>query len=247
MRRKKRRGIVFIKRRFFGALCSALLACILLLTTGFFHIRTLSISGTKQISVDAIKNFVPPNVHVLQIPYSRISRQLRAHPKVKDVQLKFRFPSRLEIWVSERKPLGLFLNGKRGFVVDEERMAMEETPAHQGFLPVLLGFLPFSEPRLGEAVSAPNLREALACLKWSHLIAPRRVAQVEVSKNAGLLFYTNDDLLVKMGKIPAGRIPDKMKTLAAVLNEMDKRSKPMKYVDLQVEEHPAVGLKTGKI
>jgi len=220
----------------------------------FHTVRTIDVTGTRDIPADRIESFVRdrlsgkrfrifPGDNFFLIPAVSLERDLLLEfPKLKNVSVSREFPDRVKIEVSERDRIFLWCLDGPCFLVGDDGRVMDarfsETPENEPFLlrvvdesdrPVGIG-----EPLLSEKSSDAiillerNLRESGVVGITLPFRSPSRVSdEVRITTEEGW------DLLVSLGIDPGKTIA----SLRLVLGKeipADRRS-ALRYIDLRTE------------
>lgn len=150
-----------------------------------FRVERLVVHGTERLSTGEVLALVSDlrGQHIVFVDLDAWRRKLLSSPWVAEAALHRVLPSTIEIWVRERRPVGLARLGTRLFLVDAAGVVIDEFgPQYRQFdLPVIDGLAPGS-PR-GPAAIDP-VRAALASRVIAALEAHRelgtRVSQIDV-------------------------------------------------------------------
>lgn len=118
-----------------------------LLFIPFFNVSSVSCSGTKILSEDAVidASGVVPGINIFRISVHKIEENIeRALPYVADVTVQRLFPSSVHLEVVERTPVAYVQNGASYLVIDGEGIVLEVTDSLDtcGVLPLLSGLQP---------------------------------------------------------------------------------------------------------
>ena len=155
-------------------------------------------NGEIQALVDGLRG-----TNILTADLTKYRRRLAESPWVADVALRRVLPSTVEVFVSERRPMGLCRMGSNLYLIDERGTVIDEFgPQYAEFdLPILDGLLRArgpGQPAIDEARAGLAAR-ALASLGARRELA-QRVSQIDVSdpQNA-IVLLDNDPALLHLG------------------------------------------------
>lgn len=163
-----------------------------------FQVRRITVHGNVRLSSGEIQAIVGglPGSSILTADLARYRRQLMASPWISDVALRRLLPSTIEIFVSERRPMGLCRLGSTLYLIDADGTIIDEYgPQYAEFdLPIIDGLvrLPGSgQPTIDEqrAELAGRVIDSLASRKD----LAERVSQIDVSDSHDAVVLLEDD------------------------------------------------------
>jgi cell division protein FtsQ len=164
-------------------------------------------------------------------------RRLLRSPWVADVALRRVLPSTVEVFVSERRPMGLCRIGNQMYLVDRLGIVIDEFgPQYAEFdLPIIDGLVrpPSSaEPALDErrADLAARVIDAIASRKD----LAQRVSQIDVADlHDAVVLLDGDQALLHLGE---DRFLDRLQSYLDVASALRERVPDIDYVDLRFDQ-----------
>ena len=181
-------------------------ATTLVLHASSLQVRRISVHGNVRISSGEVQAMVDglrgSSILTADLPAYR--RRLMESPWVSDVAMRRVLPSTVEVFVSERRPMGLCRFGSALYLVDAAGTLIDEFgPQYAEFdLPIIDGLL--RPPSSGQ----PSIDEARAELaaRVIDALAPRRdiaqrVSQIDVSDaHDAVVMLQDDPALLHLGE-----------------------------------------------
>jgi cell division septal protein FtsQ len=189
-------------------------------------------SGEVQALVDGLRG-----TNILAADLNAYRRKLLDSPWVSDVALRRVLPSTVEVFVSERQPMGLSRIGSQVYLVDRTGTVIDEYgPQYAEFdLPIIDGLVrpPSSgQPSIDErrADLAGRVIEALAP---RHDLA-RRLSQIDVADlHDAVVLLDDDPALLHVGE---ERFLERLQSYVDVAEALRERVADIDYVDLRFGE-----------
>lgn len=203
------------------------------------QIQRISIEGNLRLSSGEVQAIVEglQGSNILTADLSRYRRRLMQSPWVADVALRRLLPSTVEIFVSERRPIGLCRLGSTLYLVDPHGTIIDEYgPQYAEFdLPIIDGLVRTSgsaQPAIDEqrADLADRVIEALAGRKD----LAERVSQIDVGDpHDAVVLLENDPALLHLGEDHFLERIQSYEDLAPALRE---RVGSIDYADMRFDE-----------
>jgi cell division septal protein FtsQ len=203
------------------------------------HVRRIVVKGNVRLSSGEIQSLVAGlhGTNILAADLNRYRRKLLDSPWVDDVGLRRVLPSTIEIFVSERRPVGLCRLGADLFLVDHRGVVIDEFgPQYAEFdLPIIDGLL--RAPGSGQ----PSIDENRADLAGRLLDAlvprqdlARRVSQIDVSDaHDAVVLLEGDSALLHLGE---DRFVERLQSYIELAPALRERVPEIDYVDLRFDE-----------
>lgn len=239
-RRRERRVFSAVLKSLFGI--GVLLALYMFLTSDFFLVDRVSVSGLKRVTAKEIQEAAGLSRQLLiwgVWPW-RVKAGVESLPRVAKAEVHLRLPRHVSIDVREREPLALLLNDGKYLEVDGEGflLAVHDTPL-DGEFPLVTG------PRVSEAVPGviirdPRLQRALGVLSRMNAEVYRRVSEVHVDPSNEVVLYTTDGIAVYLG------VRDELEEMAQALGGILRalgHPRDVEYIDLRSARRPVVRMK----
>ena len=174
---------------------------------------------------------------ILTANLSEYRRKLRDSPWVGDVALRRVLPSTVEVFVSERRPVGLCRLGTMLYLIDRHGTVIDEFgPQYAEFdLPIIDGLVRAPSnggPAIdrGRAELAARVIDALAA---RHDLA-RAVSQIDVSDSRdAIVLLDREAARLHLG---ADRFLERLQSYVDLAPTLHERMGDMEYVDLRFDE-----------
>ena len=227
-----------------GVLALALGGFVLYRAAGFvaaahaLQVRHITVRGNARLSAGEVQALVDElqGANILLANLSSYRRRLRESPWVADVALRRVLPSDVEVFVSERRPMGLCRLGTRLFLIDRSGYIIDEFgPQYAEFdLPIVDGLVrsPSGQPAIDEtrADLAARLIDAIAARK--DLAA--RLSQIDVSNAHDAVVLLDDDpALVHLGE---DRFVERLAAYVELAPSLRAQVRNIEYVDVRFGE-----------
>jgi len=220
-------------------LYGALRATEIVLGASMLQVRRIAVHGNARLSSGEIQALLADlrGANILTADLAGHRQRLLDSPWVAAAALRRVLPSTIEVFVSERRPLGLCRLGGRLYLIDSGGIVIDEFgPQYAEFdLPVIDGLVRApgdGAPAIDEtrAGLAARLLEALA----ARPDLAGRVSQVDVSdaRNAVVLL-DGDPALLHLGE---GRFLERLEGYLDLAGALRERVPRIDYVDLRFDE-----------
>ena len=242
-RKAARRWFSWRLVRVTGASALAIYTCYraahLVVSADRLQVRRIEVRGNVRLSSGEIQALVDGlrGTNILTADLTEYRRRLSESPWVADVALRRVLPSTVEVFVSERRPMGLCRMGSHLYLIDERGTVIDEFgPQYAEFdLPILDGLLRArgpGQPAIDEARAALAAR-ALASLGARRELA-RRVSQIDVSDpHNAIVLLDNDPALLHLGD---DKFLERLQSYVDLADALRDRVPDIDYVDLRFDE-----------
>ncbi|MEI7750208.1 MAG: FtsQ-type POTRA domain-containing protein [Candidatus Moraniibacteriota bacterium] len=219
----------------------------------FHTIRTVEVSGTKDVSSEKIEAFVRerlaqkalrvfPQDNFFLVPTDSLGRDLlRAFPKLASVSVSRDFPSGIRIGATERDRILLWCSGDSCFLIGDDGVAQDassaETPENEPFLLRVYddsaGLVDIGKPLFEMKSARAIIRLATELPDRGFTIALPFHSPSSVSDEVRITTEEGWDILVNLAIDPG-------KTIASLQLVLDKeipadRRSALRYIDLRTE------------
>jgi cell division septal protein FtsQ len=211
----------------------------LVVSASTLQVRRISVHGNVRLSAGEVQVLVDGlrGTSILTADLSAYRRRLLESPWVADVAMRRVLPSTIEVFVEERRPMGLSRLGNQLYLVDREGTLIDEFgPQYAEFdLPIVDGLVraPGSgEPAIDEnrAALARRVIDALSARKT----LAQRVSQIDVSDgNDAVVLLDDDPALLHLGN---QRFLERLQAYVDLAPSLRERVPDIDYVDLRFEE-----------
>ena len=207
----------------------------LVLTAPALAIHRVTVRGNVQLSTGEIHALLDglPGTSILTADLAAYRRRLLASPWVDDVAIRRLLPSTIEVFVSERRPIGLSRLGGHLYLVDRRGTIIDEFgPQYSEFdLPIIDGLVraPGTQSAIDEARAelAGRVIEALAAQGG----LARRVSQIDVSDvHDAVVLLDDDPALLHLGD---EQFAERLQYYVELAPALRERVRDMDYVDLR--------------
>jgi len=211
----------------------------LVVTASALQVRRISVHGNVRLSAGEVQTLAGDlrGTSILTADLPAYRRRLLRSPWVADVALRRVLPSTVEVFVSERRPMGLCRMGNQVYLVDRFGVLIDEFgPQYAEFdLPLIDGLVrpPSSgEPALDErrADLAARVIDGVASRKD----LARRVSQIDVADlHDAVVLLDGDPALLHLGE---DRFLERLQSYVDVATALRDRVPDIDYVDLRFDE-----------
>ena len=208
----------------------------LVLTAPALAIHRVTVRGNVQLSTGEIHALLDglPGTSILTADLAAYRRRLLDSPWVEDVAIRRLLPSTIEVFVSERRPIGLSRLGGHLYLVDRRGTIIDEFgPQYSEFdLPIIDGLVRApgtAQSTIDEerAELAGRVIEALAAQKE----LAGRVSQIDVSDVRDAVVLLDDDpALLHLGD---EQFAERLQYYVELAPALRERVRDMDYVDLR--------------
>jgi cell division septal protein FtsQ len=205
-------------------------------------------SGEVQALVDGLRGR-----SILTADLDAYRRRVLESPWVADVALRRVLPSTVEVFVSERRPIGLCRLGEALYLIDESAALIDEFgPQHAEFdLPIIDGLVRPPSDRAEPAID--EVRVALAA-RLIEALGPRRdlakrVSQIDVrDAHNAVVLLEDDPALLHLGE---EKFLERLQAYVDLAPALRDRVPEIDYVDLRFDERvyvrPAAGSRAAAV
>jgi len=129
LRRRRRMKVRFYIRMGALAVSIFIIFMIFAMNTEALKVKVVEVTGVKRVSAEKIYNDskIAVGENLMFIPAREIRKGIiEQYPLVKNAEVHRIFPSKVKIVIHEREPYACVTDGKRFFVIDEERIVIEK-------------------------------------------------------------------------------------------------------------------------
>jgi len=214
-------------------------ACDLVLSAAALRIQHITVKGNARLSEGEVRTLADGirGTSILTADLTAFRRRLLESPWVADVALRRVLPSTVEVFVSERTPIGLCRIKNQLYLVDRGGTVIDEFgPQYAGFdLPIIDGLV--RPPASGQP--ALDERRADFAARVLEAIAPRtdlarRISQIDVSDlHDAVVLIEGDAALLHLGE---DRFLERLQSYLDVASALRDRVHDIDYVDLRFDD-----------
>ena len=210
----------------------------LVLTASVLQVRSIAVHGNGHLSKGEVQALVAGlrGKNILTASLDQYRAQLLESPWVADAALRKVLPATIEVFVSERRPIGLcrlrnelYLLGRDGTIIDEYG------PEYSEFdLPIIDGVVarqPRGAPLIDERRTALAARVIDDVASRKHLA--ERISQIDVSDvHDAVVLLDGDPALLHVG---TEKFADRLQGYVELAAALRERVSEMDYVDLRFD------------
>jgi len=211
----------------------------LVLHASGLQVSRISVHGNVRLSIGEVQAIVDglrgSSILTADLPGYR--RRLMESPWVADVAMRRVLPSTVEVFVSERRPMGLCRMGNTLYLIDPRGTLIDEFgPQYAEFdLPIIDGLTSGAtsgQPSIDES-RAELAARVIAALSARKDIA-RRISQIDVSDAHDAVVLLDDDAaLLHIGE---DRFLERVQSYVDLAPALRQRVPDIDYVDLRFDE-----------
>lgn len=223
----------------------------LALTAPLLRVDTIAVKGNVRMSSGQVQALVDDlrGSSILRLDLETLRSRLVDAPWVAEVALRRVLPSTVEVFVSERRPIGLCRMGEDLYLVDSSGVLIDQFgPQYAEFdLPIIDGLVAVAgrrgEPRDAiDPVRAELASRVITALGRDSAVA-RRLSQVDVSDASdAVVLLDGDGALLHLGE---ERFLERIQSYLELAGALRERVEAIDYVDLRFEQRvyvrPAAG------
>jgi cell division protein FtsQ len=210
----------------------------LVLSASTLQVRKIAVEGNVRLSSGEVQALVDDlrGTSILTADLSKYRARLMASPWVADVALRRVLPSTIEVFVSERRPIGLCRLGNELYLLDRTGTLIDEfRPQYAEFdLPIIDGVV---RPPTGTEPAIDERRTALAASVIDAVAGQpslaSRLSQVDVSDlHNAVVLLDGDPALLYLG---TERFAERLQGYVELAPALRERVEEMDYVDLRFD------------
>lgn len=238
--KKHRSGRRLFKGLLFLAACGLIMAIVVY--TPIFTLKRVEVSGTTYLTQEQICEIgrIHMGEPLFQLQTDAVAQNLMHDLRIESAVVRRRLPDRLEIEVTERKPvatvacdygyLDLDHNGK---IISAYR-ALHSVP-----IPLITG-VEVTGLYLGDDVTDENINKVLYFLDQIDVEALNQISEVNMANPEAVVAYTNSSVQIRLGKLE--RLDEKAQLTADFVKSLKTSRHAIEYVDFSYEA-PFIKLK----
>jgi cell division protein FtsQ len=211
------------------------------LTTPLLRVSRIAVRGNVRLSSGQVQALVEDlrGTSILRADLDAFRRRLVESPWVGDVALRRVLPSTIEVFVWERRPVGLCRLGQDLFLVDETGVVIDQYgPQYAEFdLPIIDGLLA-PPSRRGAETSIDPVRAQLAARVIASLARnaeiATRLSQVDVTDaHDAVVLLEDDSALLHLGD---DKFLERVQSYLELSQTLRDRVAEIDYVDLRFDQ-----------
>jgi cell division protein FtsQ len=211
-------------------------------TTPLLRVNRIAVRGNVRLSNGEVQALLEDlrGTSILQIDLALVRQRLVESPWVAEVALRRVLPATIEVFISERRPIGLCRLGQKLYLVDETGVVIDEFgPQYAEFdLPIVDGLVGAPPPRGAPPAEIDPRRAELA----SRVIAAlgrsqeigARLSQVDVTDpHDAVVLLDGDTALLHLGN---DKFLERVQSYLELSSTLRERVAEIDYVDLRFDE-----------
>lgn len=203
------------------------------------HVRRISVHGNVRLSAGEVQTLVDGlrGTSILTADLASYRRRLLDSPWVADVALRRVLPSTIEVFVAERRPMGLSRMGSQLYLIDRSGTVIDEFgPRYAEFdLPIIDGLVrpPASGQPLIDERRAELAARVIDALGQRKNLA-QRLSQIDVTDlHDAVVLLEGDPALLHLGE---DRFLERLQSYVDVASALRDRVPDIDYVDLRFDQ-----------
>ena len=210
----------------------------LVVSASTLQVRKISVHGNVRLSSGEVQALVDDlrGTSILTVDLAQFRTRLMASPWVADVALRRVLPSTIEVFVSERRPIGVCRLGSELYLLDRTGSIIDEFgPEYAEFdLPIIDGVV---RPPSGSEPAIDARRTALAAgvidALAGHPALASRLSQIDVSDvHNAVVLLDGDPALLHLG---TEHFAERLQSYVELAPALRDRVSDMDYVDLRFD------------
>jgi len=211
----------------------------LVVSASALQVQHISVDGNSKMSIAQVRALVDGirGQSILTADLAAYRRRLLASPWVAEVALRRVLPSTVEVFISEREPMGLCRLQKQLYLVDRGGVVIDEFgPQYAQFdLPIIDGLV--RPPSSGQP--AIDERRAEFAARVLDSVAPRKdlarsISQIDVHDlHDAVVLIEGDTALLHLGD---DRFLERLQSYVDVAPSLRERVQDIDYVDLRFKD-----------
>jgi cell division septal protein FtsQ len=215
-----------------------------------WRVNRVRVHGNVRISSGEVQAIVSDlqGAHILTANLTGSRQRLLQSPWLAEVALRRVLPSTIDVYVSERRPFGLWRRGSQLYLIATDGTVMDEFgPRYAEFdLPIVDGLTPPAPARKARgarsgAPADPAIDPARAALAarvveevQGNRDLARRLSQIDVSDaHDAVILLDNDPALLHVGE---ERFRERLQAYLEIAGTLRERIPDIDYVDLRFEQ-----------
>jgi cell division protein FtsQ len=221
-------------------LYAAYLALDFVLTAEALTVTRITVSGNTRLSQGEVLSLLDGlrGRNMLAADLDAWQQKLMASPWVANAAMRRVLPGTIDVFISERAPMGVGRIGERLYLIDERGEVIDEFGPNYADLdlPIIDGLMadsPRADGLLVDGTRAALAGRLLAALRTKPTLA-RRVSQVDVSDpRDAMVIVKGDTALVRLGD---EQFVERLQSYLDLAPALRERVPDIDYVDLRFDE-----------
>ncbi len=207
----------------------------------FFQIREVNFIGLHLLTTEEMNNLLKPYylANIIILDKSVIEEKLLQSSYIKGVRVDKKLPDKLEVKITERRPLAkINNNGKylvftaNGFILENSVRVIESVPEIRG-----MGY----SLKTNNLVFTPVLEKIVQALNETNRDTVSLLSLIQQEEAKKLTAYAGE-IPIFLGT--SGELQEKFRIIQSVLEKAKGEKLPYEYIDLSITQKPVIKLKT---
>ena len=217
---------------------SSFLVVQLLMVSDLFKLDEVVVGGSKRLATEqvvALSN-IRIGTNTFSLDLKLIGQKIEENPWVEKASVRRIFPRKIEIRVTERKPVAI-VNLDYLYYLDEQGEIFKSLDSQDQLdYPVITGFDQQRALRHDQnyAKRLERIVQLLSDLQKRQHLSLAQVSEIHQQENGGLSLYTLEDgVRIKLGRSDFSRKLDRLERIYA---QLSSKLHMLEYIDLNVED-----------
>ncbi len=217
---------------------SSFLVVQLLMVSDLFKLDEVVVGGSKRLATEqvvALSN-IRIGTNTFSLDLKLIGQKIEENPWVEKASVRRIFPRKIEIRVTERKPVAI-VNLDYLYYLDEQGEIFKSLDSQDQLdYPVITGFDQQRALRHDQnyAQRLERIVQLLSDLQKRQHLSLAQVSEIHQQENGGLSLYTLEDgVRIKLGRSDFSRKLDRLERIYA---QLSSKLHMLEYIDLNVED-----------
>lgn len=206
----------------------------------FLNVQEMQVKGNRRVSSERIVKLsgINEDTNIFQVSAKEVARKIGREAWVERVDVRRRFPLKIEIVVQERQPLAVVALRNQFILVDKEAKILQvEKENIFPSLPLIKDVIVGGRFAPGRSIKSLPLSNALLCLKYLEIDLRAAVSFLSAPSIDGLALQLRSGLVILYGKV---ELPDaKNYAIKVIIAQAESRGQKLKYIDVRVPSNPA--------
>ena len=227
-------------------LCLLVEIVIVALTSPYFHIRSISVTGNSTILQNIIieSASIQSETNIFRLQTRRIVDDLLINPVIMKVRLHRQLPDGLIIAINERETDCLLKIPANVYEIDPAGVPFRIWAKVDEDIPIIVYDLQ-EKVLLGRQIIDEIFNASRRCIELSRTNCPFRIKEITVDQNGNICLNSHDGFIVKIGR-PVD-LEHKMDIASQVIIQIPLFRTTGDYIDVTCPDAPAVKYKNKKI
>lgn len=243
IRRKNKKTNYFLRIVFLILVTTV--AAYFFLQSATFNVKDIAVTGNRGLSASEVIKLsgLKSGSNIFYVNFDPAFAALATNPLIAESQVLKKYPSKLEIHITERTAIALVPSQNGMMYVDKDGIAIKESRELTRLeLPVVTGIVVPANFLLGKPVVSADLSLGLDVVKQLDSDMKKRISEINI-KNNYISIFLNDKSEVRIGN--PERLKEKLSVFDSIIKEEKKKKnvKIIEYIDVSFEGAPVIKYK----